>query len=326
MAKNVLRFGSTGSAVKLVQEILNEHPKPTTWVSVNSRQGAARGSRSWPASWPWPLTPDGSFGEKTEAAVEAFQNARGLVPDGIVGGNTWAALLEGRSEDDTDAPAPPTSRVELVPVGSRLLDSYPFSLGGTPEQARAMAASGVDGFIGYLGVMNKARYESVLDAGLGFIGVTLANRFDGAAAVRQAAALGNPATVTLGLDLEGRKILKGIEWPILTGTQREVHVKEIWNACFGWKQAVASAGYKTMLYVGSPQPFTTKELTDLGFDGYWNALSRESDRNGALAEPISGWNIWQMIPELYWRDTGVWSDVNFVGWDFRKRLPSWAKR
>ena len=34
----------------------------------------------------------GTFGPKTEAAVRAFQRERGMVPDGIVGPKTWAAL------------------------------------------------------------------------------------------------------------------------------------------------------------------------------------------------------------------------------------------
>ena len=36
---------------------------------------------------------DGHFGAKTESAVKAFQKQKGLPPDGIVGPNTWRALL-----------------------------------------------------------------------------------------------------------------------------------------------------------------------------------------------------------------------------------------
>jgi peptidoglycan hydrolase-like protein with peptidoglycan-binding domain len=35
---------------------------------------------------------DGSFGPKTQQAVQSFQESNGLVVDGIVGGNTWSAL------------------------------------------------------------------------------------------------------------------------------------------------------------------------------------------------------------------------------------------
>lgn len=39
---------------------------------------------------------DGDFGSKTEAAVQAFQSANGLIVDGHVGPKTWAALLKGK--------------------------------------------------------------------------------------------------------------------------------------------------------------------------------------------------------------------------------------
>jgi Putative peptidoglycan binding domain len=39
---------------------------------------------------------DGGFGRKTKKAVKAFQTARGLTPDGVIGPQTWAALLRYR--------------------------------------------------------------------------------------------------------------------------------------------------------------------------------------------------------------------------------------
>lgn len=57
----VLRQGSTGQAVKDLQVILR-------------------------------ITADGQFGPLTRAAVIAFQKSRQLLPDGVVGPQTWAAL------------------------------------------------------------------------------------------------------------------------------------------------------------------------------------------------------------------------------------------
>ena len=37
---------------------------------------------------------DGIFGTQTENAVRAYQQSRGLTPDGIVGCNTWRSLGE----------------------------------------------------------------------------------------------------------------------------------------------------------------------------------------------------------------------------------------
>lgn len=80
----VLRRGDTGPEVARLQWLLRVHGFP-----------------------PGPL--DGRFGPATEAAVKAFQRARGLVPDGIVGPRTRRAL-----EPESDA-SPPSVLDALTP-------------------------------------------------------------------------------------------------------------------------------------------------------------------------------------------------------------------
>lgn len=74
-AKEVLRIGSTGSAVKYLQNALNK-------VNTESKQ----------------LTPDGIFGLLTHSAVVSFQRSAGIIIDGIVGSQTWGALNKGKQE------------------------------------------------------------------------------------------------------------------------------------------------------------------------------------------------------------------------------------
>ena len=66
---NTLRNGSKGTQVKVLQWLLND-------------KGYNAG------------TADGIFGAKTLSAVKAYQQAKGLTADGIVGRNTWKSLLE----------------------------------------------------------------------------------------------------------------------------------------------------------------------------------------------------------------------------------------
>ncbi|MCL2169610.1 MAG: N-acetylmuramoyl-L-alanine amidase [Defluviitaleaceae bacterium] len=80
----VLRRGMNGPSIRQVQERLNQ-----------------LGQRP-------PLTTDGVFGPLTEAAVIAFQRANGLVPDGIVGPNTWNALFAQNVQPPTPPPAAST--------------------------------------------------------------------------------------------------------------------------------------------------------------------------------------------------------------------------
>jgi peptidoglycan hydrolase-like protein with peptidoglycan-binding domain len=67
--KPVLKEGSTGTAVKELQQLLNR--------------------------WGYPVAIDGNFGRFTRSSVEAFQAQVFLTPDGIVGNNTWQALYTG---------------------------------------------------------------------------------------------------------------------------------------------------------------------------------------------------------------------------------------
>lgn len=67
---NTLRRGSRNSAVLYLQQLLLSYLYPITNL-------------------------DGIFGAETERAVIAFQTENGLTADGIVGANTWRALLNG---------------------------------------------------------------------------------------------------------------------------------------------------------------------------------------------------------------------------------------
>jgi len=66
-SRATVKKGSKGADVKALQTALN---------AIGYNCGAV----------------DGDFGAKTDAAVRAFQRAKGLTVDGIVGPKTWAAL------------------------------------------------------------------------------------------------------------------------------------------------------------------------------------------------------------------------------------------
>ena len=86
----VLRRGMTGPSIRQVQVRLNE-------LGANPM-----------------LSTDGAFGPLTEAAVIAFQNANNLVPDGVVGPNTWNVLF---SRQPPPNPIPPGSKTIVIDPG-----------------------------------------------------------------------------------------------------------------------------------------------------------------------------------------------------------------
>lgn len=200
-------------------------------------------------------------------------------------------------------------------VGARGVDSLPFSQAGTRQQAIALADNGIDFFVGYLGAMSPERLAHVLLAGLGFMPVTFAGEyFDGAAdELAQLQALGIPPGCTVWLDLEGDKSFK---WP----------AADLIRLINEWATKLAAAGYQPGLYIGSPQPLTGDELSALKVVRYWKAPSRIGDRTGKIWDGPSGIGhcMFQMWPQMMWRSTGVFVDVNIIGQDYRGRVPSWV--
>lgn len=74
-AGRLLRLGTRGEAVRVLQQTLARHGHP--------------------------LAQDGVFGMNTDAAVRSFQRRNGLVEDGIVGPQTQVALAAPRRTGDT---------------------------------------------------------------------------------------------------------------------------------------------------------------------------------------------------------------------------------
>lgn len=128
---HTLAYNSTGPGVRVLQALtgstVDGHFGPKTKAGLEAFQKAQGlnitgvcGASTWPAllamamtSTGWPklergsqgkaimimqavigAEPDGSFGNKTDAALRTFQKAHGLVVDGVCGYNTWKAIEE----------------------------------------------------------------------------------------------------------------------------------------------------------------------------------------------------------------------------------------
>lgn len=202
-------------------------------------------------------------------------------------------------------------------VGARGIDSVGFSNNGTAGQAFCLKASGVDFVIGYLGSVSPERLAAILDAGMAFMPVTYAGEYkDGAAdEIKELERLALPKKASVWLDLEGLEAFHA-NIPALTAMINQ------------WADKITAAGYMPGLYVGAPQPFTSKELYALRVKRYWWGLGRCSDRFGMLAEPTCGWCMVQQYHGqkngMMWKDTGVFVDTNGVQCDYQGRLPVWV--
>jgi hypothetical protein len=119
----VLRSGSSGSAVRTLQYAL---------------RAAGYG-----------LTADGAFGSGTESAVRSFQSSRGLTVDGVVGDNTWYAVLPVLREGNSGEAVKGLQR-ELVDAGYSLTVDGSFGPATTSAVRGYQSQNGlvVDGVVG----------------------------------------------------------------------------------------------------------------------------------------------------------------------------------
>jgi hypothetical protein len=109
----ILRLGSYGPAVRDLQGLLNSKP------SALPR-----------------LDPDGAFGGRTAARVKEFQLSKGLTPDGVVGNNTWNALLGGTGGAGDPGGKPGGTTNGTPPPGTNTEPPTPGVSPGTEDAAR----------------------------------------------------------------------------------------------------------------------------------------------------------------------------------------------
>jgi Domain of unknown function (DUF1906) len=194
--------------------------------------------------------------------------------------------------------------VEIATTGARGTDSLQTV---DATAAQGLKASGVDFVIHYLGTVTSPIVDTILNAGLAFMPVTRADRFDGPAAVAELAALGLPSGCAVWLDVEAVSSIDP------TSLKQQIN---------SWAEAIIAAGFEAGLYVGAGCPLTSVELYQLKVTRYWKSQSKVIDRNGQLAEPGCGWCMIQLFPSITW--AGVLVDVDAIQQDYRNRLPSWT--
>lgn len=191
-------------------------------------------------------------------------------------------------------------------VGARGSDSV------TPINAlhaQGLKNAGYDFCVRYLGSVTSEEIDAILNAGLAFMPVTFGGVYDGAVAAQRCKDLGIPEGTSVWLDVEGAGAF-------------QTPAPQLTAKIDAWAQHVQAAGYMPCIYLGAPQPLTSTELTQLAVVRYWHGQGRCVDRNNQLAEPRSGFCMWQMWPSIV--AAGVNIDANMIGADYQSRVPSWV--
>ena len=197
-------------------------------------------------------------------------------------------------------------KAESAWVGARGVDCVTLLDGHLSE---GLAASGkCDFVVQYLGSVNAAGLQEIAQSGLAVMVVTYADVWNPESTVAELKAIDYPAGCTVWLDVEGVNATFGSSTLISNVNT--------------WAAAVSAAGWQPGLYVGANALLTSSELTALAVVRYWRGMSRIVDRNGALAEPASGFCCTQLYPTQ--TIAGVSVDVDVIGQDWQGRLPTWC--
>lgn len=80
--------------------------------------------------WGFTVAVDGIFGPATKDAVEAFQAKKGLTKDGVVGPQTWTAILKNPPQVQFEAPKALRAEVGIISIS---WDTVPESQGKHPS-------------------------------------------------------------------------------------------------------------------------------------------------------------------------------------------------
>lgn len=135
----MVSYGSTGSAVRELQEALN-------------RNG-------------YGLDVDGVFGEKTRAAVRSYQQRNGLKLDGIAGDETWGSLMGGGTAmaEEEAIPAPPSVSASTAAALERLEQGYQPSADtdAALDYAQSIEALAPEAYVSAFDAQLAALYEQL---------------------------------------------------------------------------------------------------------------------------------------------------------------------
>lgn len=208
-----LREGQTDSSVIVLQHMLNAHGAdlevdgyygPVTTAAASEYQRANGltqdgwvGAETWASLLPdlkeganndsvaslqrilahqgIDVVVDGDYGPKTTAAVQEFQEREGLIVDGWVGADTWAALMGApESNTPTDPPTTPPSDGEWVLLDQTASSQWGQVACGPTSTLMVLVRYGVD-VEGYNGPND---YAGAIDNLAAQMGTTQANGTD----------------------------------------------------------------------------------------------------------------------------------------------------